>query len=69
MSTYHSAEHPQSNSRPERASKRIMRQERNSWRTSTAPAALSVALLTGLAMAVALGFRELVAIAMSIMAG
>lgn len=38
---------------------------RDSWRTSTAPAAVSVALLTALATALALGLREAVELALS----
>lgn len=40
------------------------RRDHDSWRTSTAPAALSVALLTGLATALALGLREAVELAL-----
>lgn len=43
--------------------------ERDGWRTSTAPAAVSVALLTGMAMAVALGLREVVAMVASLVGG
>ena len=41
------------------------RRDRDSWRTSTAPAAASVALLTALATALALGLREAVELALT----
>ncbi len=41
------------------------RRDRGDWRTSTAPAALSVALLTALATAAALGVRELLELALT----
>lgn len=70
MTTYQPAEHSpsESKSRPTVVRKRVQRnRDRNSWRTSTLPAAVAIALLTGLAAAVALGFRELVGLAMSVM--
>ncbi|MGP7959641.1 hypothetical protein ACTVCO_02365 [Sanguibacter sp. A247] len=50
--------------RPARQRRRRTRSG-DSWRTSTAPAALSVALLTALATAVALGLREAVELALT----
>lgn len=73
MTTYERVEHSgrqsdkQQTNSTNSAVKRVLRPERGSWRTSTAPAAFSMAMLTGLAMAIALGFRELVRLAMSIM--
>lgn len=49
--------------------RRLGRDERKSWRTSTAPAALSVAMLTALATALALGLREAAELAISWLAG
>ena len=44
------------------------RDDRNSWRTSTAPAAIAVSLLTALAVGLALGFYKLVEIATTMLA-
>ncbi len=71
MTTFYAGNpiNPQPTAEPVVGTKRVMRSEKNSWRTSTLPTAISVAMLTGLAVAVALGFRELVRLAMAVMGG
>ncbi len=60
---------PQPQAQPVVVTKRVMRTERKSWLTSTLPALISVAVLTGLAVAIALGFRELVRLAAVVVGG
>lgn len=71
MTTYQASDRASSQplAAPTVVSKRVMRQDRISWRTSTLPMIISLALLTALATAIALGFRELVRLAMAVMGG